>query len=782
LGVVRRRPPWIPDALGVLWVVGAAVAVCIPALAHGASLGPFDLLSRFGLTRAPGIAVHNTQVTDQIAEMIPWTAQAWTQVHHGHLPLWNPYSGLGMPLAFNWQSATFSAPTLLGYLAPLHLAYTVQVIVTFIIAGTGVYVFSRVLGLSALAAATAGTVFELCGPMLGFSGWPIAAVMSWAGWIFAAAVLVVRGRRRAYAITFLAVVLAASVYAGQPGALALVVAGLVVFLAVWLALRATSFGGHTPAMRPVVDLSVAAVAGVGLSAPLLLPGFQLLSTSVFRSVQHVNEALPLQDAVYVMVQGFNGQTLTHGQFFSVGTTAYVGVIPLVLVTAGIACRRQRPEVLALAAVGVFMAAVAYVSPVLSILNALPLRARWHVSMVMLCFALAVLAGVGMDCIVRWRGDDAVLTWTGIGLASCAFVLMLLWLFGRGHLPRANAHIRDQSFLWPAAQCLLGLAVIGAMWLFRRRHRTTRSTANSDRLAVGAWAGALLLACETAFLLGVGAQVWSSSPSFLPSTPAVAALQRAVGQSVVGFGARSCQTPPTLGILEEANAGYGIREFAAYDPLTPRAAFRSWQTTSGQPASSGLPVSVFCPVVTSAAIARQYGVAFLLEPRGQPGPPGTQFEATLDDEALYRVPGTGAAVFISSPSAQQPAPSAAGSTLTDSDPDPATWRLAVNAPTSGVVRVHVTDVPGWHATVDGRTVAVRASSGAMTLDVRVPPGRHVVVLRYWPTAFSVGIALAVCSALGLIGACAVSARRHAKRPRPQAAAPRHVVSATPLVPR
>ena len=135
-----------------------------PALAHGSSLGPFGILARVGLSRQPGVSVHNPQTADLITEMIPWTSLAWTQVHHGHLPLWNPYSALGMPLAFNWQSATFSLPSLLGYLAPLHLAYTVQVFSSSVIAGTGVYVLGRVMHLGVTGCVMAGTVYELSGP------------------------------------------------------------------------------------------------------------------------------------------------------------------------------------------------------------------------------------------------------------------------------------------------------------------------------------------------------------------------------------------------------------------------------------------------------------------------------------------------------------------------------------------------------------------------------------------------------------------------------------------
>ena len=58
---------------------------------------------------------------------------AWTQVHHGHLPLWNNYEALGMPLAFNWGSGAFSLPALVSYLTPLRVVYWVQILVSLVV-------------------------------------------------------------------------------------------------------------------------------------------------------------------------------------------------------------------------------------------------------------------------------------------------------------------------------------------------------------------------------------------------------------------------------------------------------------------------------------------------------------------------------------------------------------------------------------------------------------------------------------------------------------------------
>ncbi len=78
-----------------------------------------------------------------------------------------------MPLAFNWQSAPFSVPSLLGYVFPLRLAYTVQLVSTLAIAGSGADVFARRSGSPYSALVTAGLLFELSGPLVGWLGWPI---------------------------------------------------------------------------------------------------------------------------------------------------------------------------------------------------------------------------------------------------------------------------------------------------------------------------------------------------------------------------------------------------------------------------------------------------------------------------------------------------------------------------------------------------------------------------------------------------------------------------------
>jgi hypothetical protein len=752
----------------VVWLAAAALVVLAPALAHGSSFGSYDNLSQFGVLRQPGVVAHNLQAGDQSNQIIPWATLAWTQVHHGQLPLWNPYEALGMPLAFNWQTAALSVPSLIGYLFPLHLAFTVQVILTLVIAGTGMYALCRVLRLGTLACVFAGTVFELSGPMIGWLGWPHAAVLSWSGWLFAATLLVVRGRHRLRQITLLALVIAAMVYAGQAEVLTLGGLALLVFVVVLLVQRGPVLGGSGPIRRPVLDLSIGVLTGIALGAPLLLPGSQVISGSQRAvpggdpaEILKGNPALPLHNLIHVIFQGFDGLPIAGSHWFGyIGgyseTAAYVGVIAVVLAVTAVAVRRGRPEVVAFGVLSIVMVAVAFVPPLVAVLYRLPLigTVLWQRAILPLAFGIAVLAGVGMDALVRDHSDRAVRRWTGAGFAVVALLLVGIWAFGRGELPADLASIRAESFIWPAVETAVGLGVVVALtWIHRHPDRAGYPE-ESSRASVGRLAGVSLLACETAFLVAAGAPLWTSSSTPFVSTPAVAALKSTVGSSLVGLGGFLCFLPPGLGIPENAQVAYGVQELAIYDPMIPSSYYSSWRSVSS--ASPGIPNdSVYCPGINTAELARLYGVSFVLERAGTPGPQGGVFDKAVGDEDLYRIPDAGVATMTPlAVDGRLPSDSAPGIPVTVNHPDPASWKLVSDADSWRVLRLRITDVPGWHVSIDGRPAPFQPFAGLM-LQVKVPPGRHTIELYYWPATFSTGLVLAACAVVGLAGASAVS---------------------------
>lgn len=752
----------LPDLLGVLWLAAIGIGLLVPVLRHGSHIGTYDILSQLGLSKNPGILFpHNPVNADQIDSMIPWTDLVWTQVHHGQIPLWNPYNGLGLPLAFNWQSAPMGMSALAGYLVPLQYAYDVGIFVTLLVAGTGAYVLGRVLGLGLLACAFAGTVFELSGTLTGWLGYPHAEVMSCGGWLFAAAILVIRQRHRVRSIVFFALVLAVTVYSGQPEVLTVFGLALFLFGIVLMIQRTPLLHGSGPILRPILDLCAASLAGFALAAPLALPGLQLIARSTRSGLAPV-KALQLHDFMYFISQGFDGIPIAGSRvfgasFFYEETAAYVGIIAVVLAVFALTVRFRQHEVIAFSVVTVAMLSIVFVPPINSLMNSLPVigKVSWGRSLMPIALGIAVLSAVGLDVLVRSHVQRDVRKRASVCFGSAGVVLLIIFAFGRGNLPTAEASIRATSFLGPAVGVGAGLLVLLMLEIKDRRNHPSRLF---NQARAGSLAGVVLLLCEAGFLVSSGVPILSSSPTYLTLTPAELSLQRVVGDSTVGFGYGLCGQ---VGIDPSVNVVFGVYELDAYDPIIPQSYYTAWLSNTGTYAA--LPgFNEFCPLIKSVSVARLYGVSYLLEASRSAGLKGTVFVRNVGDEALFYVPGAGRATTIPLPSSGTlPSIGARGVPVKVTQPNPASWQIETSATTPQVLRLRLSDVPGWHASIDGKPLPLQEFAGVM-LQARIPAGRHNIELHYWPSTLTYGIILAVMSALALVAAILADSMRKNRR--------------------
>ena len=734
----------------------------VPALRRGSYLGSYDILTRYGLTSDPHGFIHNAAVGDQSYEVIPWITLAWNQVHQGHLPLWNGYEALGMPLAFNFGSGAFSLPALVSYITPLRYVYLVQIIVSFVVGGTGAYFFGRVLRLHPLACTFAGTTWVLSGPFFGYLGLPDTAVMSWAGWQFAAAVLIVRGTHRMWAIAILAVSLAFSILAGNPQIEVLILLPLAVFVAVLLVYRAVFPQGSGPILRPILDLMIAAIVGAALAAPLLLPGLQLVDDSIRHSAKAVT-ANPIDQVLATIFQSFWGQPLAgsfiNSQGFYPEQWVWVGAIALVLAVVAVGLRWRRPEVTGLAVAAVVAIAASCNQPFLDLLSKIPLigSTLWSRSLIPLAFCLAMLAGIGLDAVLKSAERRQAVRWALWALAAIAVLLGVIWLFGRGHLLDYEERVRSKSFEFPAVSTALGLVAFGTLAFIGRKSAGNRWSASGIRqLALGI-AGALLV-CQTVLLIVVDGPLPSSASTPVKSTPGTLALQRAVGSSLVGLGVNpKGYGGDGVGFAPDSNILYGVNQFAEYDPIAPMSWFKTWAPTNGT--SPGIPfVYFFTPGINSATVARRYGISYVLEPRGVAGPTGGIFVRKVGNEDLYRIPGAATATLVpTSSSGGWPETDARGTPVPVTRPSPSKVELTTTSSSAQVLRLRVASLPGWHATIDGHPLALSPYL-TMMLQAHIPPGRHVIELSYWPRRFTEGIVIAALAAIGLVVAAAVAWRR------------------------
>lgn len=77
----------------------------------------------------------------------PYHVMPARQIAQGHAPLWNPYTFSGIPLLGDGQTALFYPPNWLFFVLPGGLALTYAVLLQFSIAGVGMLLFLRQVGL-----------------------------------------------------------------------------------------------------------------------------------------------------------------------------------------------------------------------------------------------------------------------------------------------------------------------------------------------------------------------------------------------------------------------------------------------------------------------------------------------------------------------------------------------------------------------------------------------------------------------------------------------------------
>ena len=422
------RGGWIDRRRGVAGVgaiVAAIAAYLSPALRGGTSFGTFDSVISFtslgsGLYSGP---VHNPTDGDVISQMETWNLFDWRQIHAGHFPLWNPFALLGLPQFANFQSSVLSLPDLVGYAFPARYAFLVAVVMKLLIAGTGVYVFCRVVGLGAIASAFAGSP-TCCGGFSASLSWPFSDVFAWVGWMAAFAVLAYRWPGRIRYVAGLAVATAFSIYGGFPEAnvivaLFLAAAGVVIVVCL-LARRVRLHAGG------LVRILGGLVAGGALAMPLILPGAQY-AAGAHRDTEVNFLPVPGKAIITMAVPGFDGFPI-HGSHFLIPTTnfyetvSYVGIAVLVLAVVAVVALPRQPVVIAMAVGAVLLVAVAYsvgaFHPLLDLLKAVGLSTIvWRRARLIIGFPLGVLAAVGLETLLRSRGPSR---------AAAAFALMCSW--------------------------------------------------------------------------------------------------------------------------------------------------------------------------------------------------------------------------------------------------------------------------------------------------------------------------------------------------------------------
>jgi hypothetical protein len=403
--------------LGCLLALVALVAAFFgPTLWGGCSLVPTDVLHEIMLPYSASVQiprVQNHYTSDALVEDYPW-ALFWQQtVRAGQLPLWNPYIlGGHLHLALS-MPALFSPFKLLLLLGSAERAFSLAIVLQFVIAALSMFAFLRALGRSRTAAFLGGAVWALNSSLLMWY-WRAPAIFCLAPLVL---LLLERGT---WASAFAAggtlgiAFLSGNIQAGAQLGL------LCIGYALGGVRRGEPEHNRNIALRMVLALALGALIAAVHWLPTIeaLPRDAYAATAARGAQPGVrNTLLGLPMLVTFVFPALTGSTETFDLLKVAGAsrgdfTGYIGVVPFALALAAALARRGRRS-------HVWLGIIA---AVLVIIFFTPLvKYFYHRLFIVAVFALAALAAEGVD--LALSGSDAVgraLRWMAV---CCAAMLV-----------------------------------------------------------------------------------------------------------------------------------------------------------------------------------------------------------------------------------------------------------------------------------------------------------------------------------------------------------------------
>jgi hypothetical protein len=416
LGALRRR-----HSAPVVVIVGVVLAANALYLFGVFDPNPINLYSQLAaITHSgwwPGLpeADPNAGITAQTLGHL--VAEDWLG---GHIPWWNPFEGLGAPLAGEMQSGGLFPPNLLLVFSngQVYLHALLE-----LIAGLSTYALLAEMRLGRLAATTGGVVFALCGTFAWFSHAPanpicFLPVVLWGVERTAA-------NRRGGPV-LIGVGLALSLYAGFPETA--YIDGLLA--AAWALARLVT---SAPEQRRRFVLALAAGSGLGLllAAPILvafvdyLPASELGGHNAFGNVHLPALAAPQMVLPYIYgpVDAFSSHSVTLTDLWG-NVGGYLSLPLVVLGTVGAFSRRHRVLCIVLVLFLVVALGRSFGIPgpqqLVNLLPGMKTVAFYRYSQATWVMAALALACIGLDELVQHQvSRRRMLAAGGVGLAVVA---------------------------------------------------------------------------------------------------------------------------------------------------------------------------------------------------------------------------------------------------------------------------------------------------------------------------------------------------------------------------
>lgn len=694
-------------------------------------------------------------------------ARQWSE---SRLPLWNPYQFAGFPLLGDITSAALypgNLPFVLDPDSPRYRALDHVAALHFVVAALCMYAFARSLALGRAAASLAALVYAGNGFLLFLAGRWIQAQNSavWLPLVLAAVVRAGGSGSFGMWVGIGALAVALQTLSGYPqyvfytgliaGALALV--------------QATIRGRSDGRVRPIVAVTAIYGLGAALAAVQLLPTIELAALSRRGSGVSLHEFLQMPvspDMLASLSLPRMPAVLPHPYVVMGGL--FVGTLTIVLALEGARSRSRLRVFFTVTLVVGFLLAIGPSSPIGTLAYHIPgLNAfRYpfkHVLEIMLC--IAALAGFGAQALLDGRrGARTSLACGALLVGGWALSIRIAvptahWVFtvsAVGALLFALLVLLD----WRRTAMTVAIACV---WLTLAGNRNAvfllypqgspatqaaaatmgqhRGTVLGPRYAAAAWI--LSRPADAYTMLALDYPTEFRVPSVNGTSPFLwGPLRDALSMSEDGQFTRPrvvvFPTDQTLDVL-------GVRYIGSTQSAFGGRVIQDLPRDIVAERARALPVlrfvdRVLCAdsAVTAEELHRRridFGAVALLDCEGRP--PLPEIAAGRMGSRIALLEGT---------------------------PGHLRMRAQLHADAPAVLVVSQSDMPGWHARVDGTPVPIYRAYGIVQAIV-VPPGVHDVRLDYLPRSFVVGSAISLAALIGGLGVCLVAHRRSRRTSAP-----------------
>lgn len=369
---------------------------------------------------------------DAIRQIYLWKELAADQFKTGHIPLWNPYTFSGQPLAANFQSSVFYPLNALYFLFNAKDAWILLVVSQPLLAGVFMYVFLRSIKLSSIASLYGSVVLMFSSYLITWlENGNIIHSYLWLPLIFfGTSKLYIVGKFKYLALIIFSLTLA--VLAGHPQTAIYIYAAFVLF---WI------YNAFKIRKKPdikIKTLSFILILSLALSAIQWIPTVSLYLQSPI-SLPFSKEVfdkflIPYTNLVTFLAPDFFGHpatdnfwSFTYGDF-----TPYIGVIPLILAVYGFSNFRKNPFVVFCFIVGSIFLLASVSSPISFLVKILKLPILDSTSSArftsITLFLLSIVSAFGFGSLIDNLRNKKLHRKFFVIIIIFGAIYLILWLF------------------------------------------------------------------------------------------------------------------------------------------------------------------------------------------------------------------------------------------------------------------------------------------------------------------------------------------------------------------